>query len=358
MKLKQHLTPMKIAIFLALLLAIWLILGDSKSALDEAPEQQKKQAASLTQVQIRNSQAEVRDHELVLQGQLTPWQQVTITAQVSGSVKSLLKYEGDAVKSEQHLLKISDEGRSQRLTQATATLTLRERELANARSLEQYDFVAKTEISRFESALAEAKAIATERQLAVQYNTAIAPFDGVVNRRYVELGEWVSMGTALMDVVEVARLRATAFVPQQQVGDIKVGQGVKVELLDGRSMSAEVSFVSYSADAQTRSYLVEIMVPNPSGWRVSGASVTLRVQLPQVLAHQFSPALLSLNGKGQLGVKAVDPDNRVQFYPVNTIAVSTDAATVTQLPDTLKLITLGAGFVEVGQEVEPLEAQE
>lgn len=358
MNLKQHLTPVKIAIALSVLLVLWMLIGDRKSALNEAPEEQQQPSTALPQVQVRDSNAQPRDHELVLQGQLEPWQQVAITAQVSGHIEAIFKHQGDEVKGGQPVLQITDEGRSERLAQARATLKLRERELVNAQTLERSDFVAQTEISRFESDLAEAKATEVERQLAVEYNTPAAPFDGVINKRHVDPGEWVSMGTPLMDVVQVKQLRATAFAPQQQVSDLKTGQPVKVELLDGRSLDATISFVSYSADAKTRSYLIEVLTPNPEQWRISGASVTLRIELPQIAAHQFSPALLSLNESGQLGVKVVNEQNIVQFYPVKTLAVNTDAAIVAGLPETVRLITLGAGFVEVGQHVQAVEAEQ
>lgn len=358
MKFSKHITPVKIAIVLALLLIVWLLIGDHKSALEDAPAEQEKAANGLAQVEVHQSQASLWGQKVVAQGQLEPWQQVAVKAQVNGRVDELLKRQGDEVKAGEVLLRLSDEGRSERLAQSKANLKLRERELANARSLEKSNFVAETEISRFESVLAEAKADLVTNQLAVQYSQPEAPFDGVVNRRYVDQGELVTPGTSLMDIVEVGKLKVTAHIPQQQVIELKVGQAVQLELLDGRTMQGEISFVSYSADEQTRAFYIEVATPNPEKWRISGASVTLRIQLPEVMVHRFSPALLSLNSQGQLGVDAVDEQNIVQFYPVRVLSVDNEAATVAGLPESIRLITLGAGFVEQGQQVEAVEPNE
>jgi len=357
MDFKKYLTPVNTAVVLAVLLALWLAIGEKKSALNDEPAEQKELANSITQVEVYSSQARYYSHEVVAQGQIVPWHQVKVTAQVSGQVEKILKRQGDHVQAGEALLRLSNEGRSERLAQAQATLKLRERELANAQTLEKSKFVAETEISRLESALAEARAKLVEEQLAVQYSNPAAPFKGVVNRRHVDPGEWVGVGTALMDIVDVSRLRATAFVPQQQVSELKVGQNVKLELLDGRLMQGTIHFVSNSADLQTRSYYIEVATANPEHWRIAGASATLRIELPQVMAHRFSPALLSLNERGQLGVQAVNDQSQVQFYPVKTLNVDTKAATVAGLPDALRLITLGAGFVQSGQTVQAVEAE-
>lgn len=358
MKFSKQITPVKIAVGLTVLLAIWLLIGEKDSALDEAPAAQQKPVESLAKVEFTNSRAEPWQNEVVVQGQIEPWQQVTVTAQVSGRIAKVLKYQGDSVREGEALLQLSDEGRSERVAQALADVKLRELELDSAVQLKKSKFVAETEISRFKSALAEAKANLVANQLAVQYSKPGAPFDGVINRRHVEPGQLVNNGTALMDVVDVSQLKVTAYIPQQKVSELAVGESVQLELLDGRTTEGKISFVSFAAEAQTRSYYIEVVTPNPRGWRVAGASVTLRIKLPEVAAHRFSPALLSLNAKGQLGVDTVDADNKVQFYPVQILRVDTQEAAVRGLPESVRLITLGAGFVEQGQLVEPVEASQ
>ena len=172
-----------------------------------------------------------------------------------------------------------------------------------------------------------------------------------MDRRHVEVGGLVQSGAELMSLVNVKRLKASAQIPQQDASRVAVGQEVKVQLMGGRELQGQVRFVSLAADPETRSFYVEIEADNPELLRVAGGSATLRIQLPPVLAHQFSPALLRLGPDGQLGVHAVDESGQVVNHPVRVVAITNDGATVEGLPERLQVITQGAGFVRPGQQV-------
>lgn len=350
-KLRRGISPIALAVLMAVALVVWLLLGDTRSAKDDAPPPKEQVEEQLHEVETQWSQAEPLTREQVLQGQLLPWQQVRVMSQVSGRVEKLLKQQGEAVSAGEPLLELSDEGRSQQLTQAQAIYRLRQKELESARKLRSSNYVTENEIIRLEGEVARAQAELSAAQLAVEYNTPVAPFDGVVDRRYVEVGELVQSGAELMSLVNVKRLKATAHIPQQDAGRVAEGQAVKLRLLDGRELEGEVRFISLAADPQTRSFYVEAEVANPELWRVAGGSATLRIQLPEVMAHQFSPALLRLGPDGNLGVHAVDADGQVVNYPVRVVAITDEGATVEGLPERLQVITQGAGFVEPGQQV-------
>lgn len=354
----QKLTPIKIAIIFALVLVVWMLLGDRLRLREEPPGEQQKPQQSLAKVQVRDFEAAPWSKGLIVQGQLEPWYQVAVAAQVSGRVVSMFKQQGDEVKADEVLLEISDEGRAARLEQAEATVALRQQELRSAETLEKSRLIAETELQRLRSDLADAQAQRVVDRLAVAYNRPKAPFDGLVDRRHVDPGELVSAGTALMDVIQIERLKVVAHIPQQDVGELQIGQEVTIELLDGRTLQGEISFISYAANPQTRAYYFEVAADNPKRLRVAGASATLHIPLPSVMAHQISPALLSLNGKGQLGVHAVDAEDKVQFHAVDILKVDGNNAVVQGLPERLRLITLGAGFVQPGQQVTPMAATE
>ena len=181
---------------------------------------------------------------------------------------------------------------------------------------------------------------------------------GDLHRRLVEPGELVQPGEPLMTLVDVSRLRVTGQIPQQQASGVVAGQGVRVTLLDGRELHGAVSFVSLAADAATRSFYVEAHVDNPELWRVAGASATLRIEQPALDAHRVTPALLSLGANGEMGIHAVDDNNKVVFHPLRVVSIDGEGAVVAGLPGRMQLITQGAGFVRPGEEVEPKGAAE
>ena len=91
---------------------------------------------------------------------------------------------------------------------------------------------------------------------------------------------------------------------------------------------------------------------------MAGGSASLRILLPEQPAMFISPAYLSLNEEGRPGVKYVNDRDRVVFESVTLLSVSTDGAWVAGLPDQIRLITRGGGFVADGERVIPVAESE
>lgn len=353
---KFSLSPMLLAIILAVALILWLLSGDNFSAKDTPPAPQQVAQQQLPQVEARWSEAQPYQATQIAQGQVLPWRSVSIKSQQAGTVEALLKQQGDSVAQGDKLLRISDEGRGAMLAQANANLKLRKSELDSARALGKAQFLSATELTRLESELAKAEAELQSAMLAVQQTEPVAPFAGVVDRRHIEVGSLLQSGTELLQLVQIDKLKVTAQIPQQHVSALQPGQQVTIRLLDGRELQGELSFISYAADNATRSFYIEVSVANPQLWRIAGASATVDIALDSVPAHKVSPALLSLDNTGQLTVAAVNDQQQVVFYPVHILTADTDGAWVSGLPARAQIITQGAGFVRAGDSVVVAEA--
>lgn len=345
-------SPVFIAIIIAVVLLLWLLSGDNYSAKQQPPAEQQIAAEQLPLVETRWSQASPYQLTQVAQGHIMPWRNVSIKSQQAGTVTELLVQQGDKVAQGDKLLRLSDEGRTALLKQAKANLTLKTDELASARTLGKAKFLSATELTRLESELAKAEAEYQRAQLALSQIQPIAAFNGVVDRRHIELGDVVQVGTDLMQLVQIDQLKVSAQIPQQHIAALQQGQAVKLRLLDGRELSGKLSFISYTADTATRSFYIEVTVPNPELWRIAGGSATVEVQLAPVPAHFISPALLSLDSTGNLAVAVVNEQQQVEFYPVQILSATNDGAQVSGLPDRVQIITQGAGFVKAGAKVQ------
>lgn len=347
----KKLTPPIIAVLLALALLLWLLLGTQYQSKTEPPAGEAKAAATLFTVQSRLSTAELYPATQKLQGQLQAWHSIELQAQVTGRIARLLHDQGDKVQQGDILLELTDDGRTARLAQADALLALRQSELNSAKALEKRQFVSETELSRLTSELRNAEVNLTDAKLALAHSKPQAPFSGILARRLIEPGSFIQTGTALFHLVDISQLRATAQVPQQQLTQLALGQEVNVQLLDGRTLTGKLSFISPAADSATRSYYIEATVANPDLLPLAGASASLEIALAPVKAHVLSPALLKLDSNGRLGVYTVS-EQTVAFYPVQVLSADNNQAWVSGLPDQAELITLGAGFVEPGQQVQ------
>ena len=344
-------SPVILAVILGAALVLWLLSGDNYSAQQGAPAAQQLPEKQLPQVETRWSEAQPYQATQVAQGQILPWRSVSIKAQQAGRIEALLKQQGDSVQQGEPLLQISDEGRSAMLAQAKANLTLRKSELDSARALGKAQFLSATELTRLQSELAKAEAEWQTASLALSQTRPAAPFNAMLDRRHIEVGDVVQSGTALLQLVQIDQLKVTAQIPQQHIGALQTGQQANIRLLDGRKLTGELSFISYAADNATRSFYIEVTVANPQQWRIAGASATVEILLDSVQAHQVSPALLSLDNSGQLNIAVVDDRQQVQFYPVTILTADNNGAWVSGLPQRARIITQGAGFVSSGDKV-------
>ncbi|GGC76330.1 efflux RND transporter periplasmic adaptor subunit [Marinobacter halophilus] len=352
---KAKLGSLGLSLLVLVLLVIWMATGDVKIASNQAPDEPRPQDRELTRVEVETLQATNYQPTIKLQGQLEPWQVVTVSARTAGIVDQMKVQLGQQVRAGQELLTLSVDGRDAVVERWRARIRKLEADLAAARQLRARNLAAETEILGLQSELAAARAESAAAELAVQHLAPAAPFDAVVNRREVDQGTLVQVGTPLLELVQIDRLKAIGRVPQQTVKGVQPGQAVEVNLLDGTRLAGVISFVASAADPETRSFAVEIVVENPDQKRAAGGSANLNIQLPEQDAIFISPAYLSLDDDGRPGVKYVDDNDQVVFQNVMLLSVSTNGAWVSGLPDEIRLITRGGGFVAEGETVEPVD---
>lgn len=353
---KAKLGSIGLSLFLFIALVVWMASGDMRVAEQEAPEQQAGGEASLPAVQVETRESSLYQPGLLLQGQIEPWQSVSIAARVPGTVEALSVGLGDRVEAGQTMARLSEDGRQAAVTRWQSRLRKLEADMDAARRLLERELTSESEVLTLESEIATARAELSGAQLAIDHLTPKAPFAGTVNRKLVDEGDLVQIGSPLFELVRIDRLKAVAQVPQQSVSEVSPGQSVSIGTLDGESLEGRVSFIASAADRETRSFAVEIDIENPQRKRVAGGSATLRIALPEVEAMFVSPAYLRLDDDGRPGVRHVNDDNEVVFTTVRLLSVTTDGAWVAGLPSEIRLITRGAGFVSLGQAVRPVSA--
>ncbi|SED62372.1 efflux RND transporter periplasmic adaptor subunit [Pseudomonas anguilliseptica] len=342
--------PWLIAVAISLLLVLWLFSGSLFKAQETATADAPAEEKGLTKVEAQWLEASPMQRQHVVQGQIEAWRRVELRSQISGTVTRLDQDKGNRVDAKQLLLSLSADDRPAQVARSEADVRQRESDVSAAKRLRERSLISANELLRLESELAKARAELDSARLQLRNTRINAPFAGVYDQRMVELGDFVQPGQSLLTLVDISQLKVSAQIAQQEVIQLKLGQPVKVELLDGRELQGELHFIA-AADPGSRSFRIEVKVANPQALRLAGASATLHVQTGETLAHRLSPALLSLDKAGRHGVKWVNEQQQVQFTPVQLISVDNQGAWVSGLPDKVALITLGQGFVEPGQQV-------
>ena len=140
-------------------------------------------------------------------------------------------------------------------------------------------------------------------------------------------------------------------VSERDVHRIKLGDLGRAELVNGDTVEGAVSFISTTADPQTRTFRVELEVPNRDGKLRGGLTSEIRIPVERQLAQVVSPAVLTLNDEGVMGVRTVDEDHIVRFMPVDIIGDDADGVWLSGLPAMVQVITVGQEFVRDGDRV-------
>ncbi|MEW5248805.1 efflux RND transporter periplasmic adaptor subunit [Microbulbifer sp. 2201CG32-9] len=350
----------RIAISFALLALAWLVTGVLKS------EPQNRTAAATAgaeanssplRVVVRRINAQPFITRVVVNGRTEPNRSVRLKAELDGVIVRLPVAEGEAVVKGQVICEIGARDRPERLVQAKAVLRKAELDYAGAERLQKKGLQSETDMAQREVALANARAEHKRAGLDVDNLQIRAPFDGVVNRHAVELGDFVRRGDECATLLDLDPMLVVGEVAESQVAALLSGGPASAQLQEGQLLRGQLRYISRQADAVTRGYRVEVAVDNHSGALRGGLSGRLVLPMGEVSAHRINSSLLTLDDDGNLGVRTIDDDNRVQFVPVGLAGDSEDGVWVTGLSDPAALITVGQEYVSPGDvvaaEIEP-----
>lgn len=347
-----------LASLLVLALVVWLALGDFQRFQSTPAENHDTHGESLTRVEVSTQPSTLYIPQVVVQGQLAAAREAVLRANVAGLVAETPASQGEHVQPGETLLILESEALPERLQQARDELALAQAEYAGAQNLRRRELISQPELLRLQSALSASAAQVAQLEKQLRDTRPSAPFEGVLDRVQVEMGDLLQPGEEWARLVDDRHLKGEAWVSQQQVGALSEGLPVAARLLNGGELTGEVSYISRRADEATRTFYVEVILDNPERQRLAGGSAELTITLPPRAMHTLSPALFNLDERGQLAIRHLDAENRVVQSAVELVSADTQRAYVSGLPDPVTLITLGAGLVSPGEEVTPVPAQE
>jgi membrane fusion protein, multidrug efflux system len=349
-----------VAIGIIAVVALWIASG--MIGRDEKPAAVRPGSASApveaeTTVRILRSVAQPFQSGVILQGRTTASRSVELRAEVTGRVEKILIDRGQPVKQGQEILLIAVNDRAARLTQAKASLTQREMQAEAARQLAKQSFQTQVRLAEAEAQLAQARADVSRFELDLANTRIKAPFDGVMDTRLIDEGALLNIGDRIGTVVDLDPIKITAQLSERNVADAKTGLPAKIVLTDGSTLDGQVNYIASVSDPNTRTFTIEVLAPNPEGKVLSGLAAQLRLPFGQNTAHRISSSVMTLSDDGKIGVKSVDDENKVKFWPVTILDDGPDGTWVSGLPDQLNLIVVGQEYVAIGQKVAPVVAE-
>jgi len=291
MKVKQ---TYKTAAITAIFLLIWMVSGSLVE--EEASPQSESSLATLSSVTVLNSNAILKSKTIKASGFTEADKFIQVRAEIGGRVISTPFKQGDYVKEGDLLCQLYIAGRE-------------------------------------------------------AYPKIVAPFSGYLESLRVDKGDYINTGGVCASLIDSNPMLLIADIAEKEIADIDVGANSMARLISGDEIQGKVSFIATSADKNTRTFRVEIQVDNKDRAIRDGVSAEIYIESKKVLSHRISPAILSLNDQGKLGIRTVDENNAVEFKEIEILEDTTEGLWISGLNENERIITLGQEYVFQGQTV-------
>jgi len=233
--------------------------------------------------------------------------------------------------------------------------------LSRRQSAEDQVAAAKAAIDVAEESVSGAKATEQRTKTMENYARVVAPFSGVVTKRFADRGTMIQAGTTshsqatpLVRIAQIDRLRLVLPIPESAVSSIRVGSPISIQVASLQSsFEGKIARVSNDLQLTTRTMDVEVDVPNPKGLLIPGMYATTRFVVDRRQNVLTVPAQ-ALSGTGNTrSVFAVAKNGVLEDRKVEVgmeLAAKTEVTNGVALDD---LVVVGnRGQLKPGQRVE------
>jgi membrane fusion protein, multidrug efflux system len=234
-------------------------------------------------VSAAEAKSEVVPNLLTAVGGLAAVHQVDVSADVNGRVTEIKFEPGTHVEAGTPLVQMFDAPEQGDLANYKAQATVAQLSLDRAKQLASRQFGPQATVDTAQAAYDQALAGIAKTEALISQKLVRAPFAGDLGVRKVEVGQYLTAGTAIVSLTDLSELWANFTVTEKDSGNLKVGQPVrlKVDAYPGRTFDAKITTIEPQISADTRNIRVQATISNPEKILKPGMFVTTTVVLPE-----------------------------------------------------------------------------
>src|SRR6201999_2375124 len=218
-----------------------------------------------TPVAVAVAKSEVVPNLLTAVGDLAAVHQVNVTTDVGGRVTDIMFTAGSSVKQDAPLVQLFDAPEQGDLANFKAQAVVAQLSLDRAKQLAAHQYGPQSTVDQAQAAFDQANAGIAKTEALISQKLVRAPFDGELGVRHVEVGQYLTAGTAIVSLTDLSELWANFTVTEKDSANLKVGQPVrlKVDAYPGRVFEGKVSTIEPQVASDTRNIRVQATVSNP-----------------------------------------------------------------------------------------------
>ena len=215
-------------------------------------------------------------------GTITADQQVNVTTQIAGQVQQIYFVSGQRVKKGDKLVQLDDSPERGDLANFEAQSRLAEANLNRSLELAKNDFAAKQTVDQSRSILEQAKAQIQRTQAVINQKLILAPFDGVLGIRQINLGQYLNTGANIVSLTNLDVLHVDFRLPEQTASKLSIGQeaDITADAISGKTLKAKINAVEPRVSEASRTLSVQATLTNAGEVLRPGMFAEVAVVLP------------------------------------------------------------------------------
>lgn len=337
--------------------ALWVATGHFAAVGSEASKATETKAAEPAPAAPKRTvavvRAEVADYARLIRisGVTEADKLAVLAARSNGVVQSLAAEPGDSVERGAVVMLLEGEDVRAAVKTAQDQLAQAAEQLAVGEALNAKGSLPETQLTARRAAKSAAEGALSQAQAAADRLSLVAPFSGTVDAVNVEQGEWVQQGTPIATLISLDPIIVKAEVAERDVAHVSVGAKALVRLVSGVELEGTVKHLARKASDKTRTFALEVDLPNPDGVIPSGMTAELRLTAATQPALTVPRSVLTLNEAGQIGLRVVQDGDIAAFLPVDLIDDTEAGFVVTGVPQGTRVIVAGQDLVRNGDPV-------
>jgi RND family efflux transporter MFP subunit len=267
-KIFRRLLPALLLVSLLAVIAILFVRIKSESEQIKAQNlaKLKKGRPEVNVVALKLVPMPIRDR-INLPGVTEAWVELQLVAEVSGKVTEKVVLEGMPVTKGDIVAKIDSRDYKNAFQSAKASYELAVSDLKRQQKLYRQKVTPQSQLDNAMAQVQNTKAAMDNAALNLERCTIRAPFSGVVNRVFIETGQYLDVAKPVAEILQLNRIKVRVGIPESDVDAVRriKAFSVKIDALDGKTFPAKKHFLSRTADPMARLYNLDLVIDNAQG---------------------------------------------------------------------------------------------
>lgn len=342
---------------------VWVATGEFSSvgsAQNEAPPTPADAAAEvkapLRTVAVITPPRVEHARAIRISGHTDAEKRVTLATRVMGVIDELPVKQGERVERGELVMRLEAEDKEAAVRMAESLVTQRQAEADAAERLVSGGNAPRLQADQARASLATAKSQLEGAKAELAQYSIHAPYNGVLDRVPVQRGSAILAGTEVATLINLDPLLAIGEVSERDLRYLKPGNTADIRLVDGTVTKGTLRYVSRDATPATRTFRIEVAIPNKDKKLPAGMTAEIVLLADPTDSVVLPRSVVTLSSNGDLGIRAVDEDNKVVFFPIDLVDDTPKGLVLAGIPADARVIVAGQDLVSDGDEVKPVEA--